>query len=102
MSDKQVMVLGLANGTEIVASVDVDGASFIVTEALEILRHMDDTGAQRMGLAPWMPYVDAAAGISVPLGTTIMAIPGKELRNAHAQAFSKIITASTSDLILTA
>lgn len=96
MNEKQVMILVLASGTEIVASVDVDGASFIATEALEILRHMDETGAQRMGLAPWLPYADQAGGISIPLSTTIMAIPGKELRDAHSRAFSKIITADSS------
>lgn len=96
MSEKNTVILGLTNGTEIVADVEIDGASFIVTNALEIMRQMDDTGAMRMGLAPWMPYADKNAGISVPLATAIIAVPGEELKNAHARAFSKIITADSS------
>lgn len=95
MSDTNTVILGLNNGTEIVADVEIDGASFIVTNALEIMRQMDDTGAMRMGLAPWMPYAKQD-GISVPLATTIIAVPGDELLAAHKRAFSKIITADSS------
>lgn len=100
MSEKEVVVLGLLSGEKIVASVEFDQNSIIVTEALEILVHMEDDGRFRMGLTEWMPFTKRDAGISVPLGSTVIAVPNEELRKAHAKTFSKIITPDTPSLIL--
>lgn len=102
MTDQSTLILSLPSGEHIIADVTVDGGSFMCTNVLEIIRHVDDSGAMRMGLTPYMPYASVEGGISVPLTTAVIAIPGAELKNAHQRTFSKIITpeSATGGIIL--
>lgn len=92
MTDTNTLILGLPSGEQIIADVTVDGGSFMCSNVLEIMRQVDDNGSMRMGLTPFMPYASTEGGISVPLTSAVIAIPGAELRSAHQRAFSKIIT----------
>ena len=93
MPNPEILILKLADSTELLASVTEKPGAFFCTDILQIISSVDqETGQGRMGLIDFMPYADPSGGIAVPTGMAIIAIPSQELIEHYSVRFSKIIS----------
>jgi len=100
-NSSDILVLVLSNGDQLLAEVTETGGAYLATNVLQILTQPDEnTGQMRMGIVEYLPYCDTSAGIAIPTGQTIVAIPGEEILNHYNARFGKIITPPTPKIIL--
>ena len=96
-----ILILGLSNGDQILASVVETAGAYLCSDILAIVFRDDEaTGEMRMGLMPFMPYADPAGGFIVPTIMATVAIPSQKLLRHYQQSFGKIITPPESKIIL--
>jgi hypothetical protein len=93
--DKQVVILKLIDGTEILATVAENSGSYFCRDILQLVTDVDERGQGRMGLLDFMPYADKEAGFAVPSSVTGIAFPNKELIDHYNERFAKIIVPPT-------
>ncbi len=93
--EKQVVILKLIDGTEILAEVSENSGSYFCRDILQLVTDVDERGQGRMGLLEFMPYTDKEAGFAVPSSVTAIAFPSKELLDHYNERFKKIIMPSS-------
>lgn len=93
--EKQVVILKLIDGTEILAEVSESSGSYFCRDILQLMTDVDERGQGRMGLIDFMPYADKEAGFAVPSSVTSIAFPSQELLNHYNERFKKIIMPSS-------
>lgn len=93
--EKQVVILKLFDGTEILAEVTENSGSYFCRDILQLVTDVDERGQGRMGLLEFMPYADKEAGFAVPSSVASIAFPAKELLDHYNERFKKIITPSS-------
>jgi hypothetical protein len=89
--EKQVVILKLIDGTELLAEVSESSGSYFCRDILQLVTDVDERGQGRMGLLEFMPFADKDAGFAVPSATTAVAFPSKELLEHYNERFKKII-----------
>ena len=93
--EKQVVILKLVDGTELLAEVTENSGSYFCRDILQLVTDVDERGQGRMGLIDFMPYSDKEAGFAVPSSVTSIAFPSKELLDHYNERFKKIIMPSS-------
>ncbi len=93
--DKQVVILRMPDGVEILATVVENAGSYFCRDIIQIITDVDERGQGRMGFMEFMPYADKEAGFAVPSSIASIAFPSKELLDHYNERFGKIITPST-------
>jgi len=93
--EKQVVILKLIDGTELLAEVTESSGSYFCRDILQLVTDVDERGQGRMGLLEFMPYADKEAGFAVPSSVTSIAFPSKELLEHYNERFKKIIMPPT-------
>lgn len=93
--EKQVVILKMIDGTEILATVTENAGSYFCRDILQLVTDVDERGQGRMGLLDFMPYSDKEAGFAVPSAVTSIAFPNKELLDHYNERFAKIIVPPT-------
>jgi hypothetical protein len=93
--EKQVVILKLIDGTEILTEAVENSGSYFCRDILQLVTDVDERGQGRMGLADFMPYADKEAGFAVPSSVTAIAFPSKELLDHYNERFKKIIMPPT-------
>lgn len=89
--EKQVVILKLIDGTEILTEASNSGGSYFCRDILQLVTDVDENGQGRMGLLEFMPYADKEAGFAVPSAVTGVAFPGQALLDHYNERFKKII-----------
>lgn len=96
MEETVTMILMLANGDQLIATVAESHGAYVCTDVLNILVQPDPaSGQMQMGLMEYLPYADMSAGIAIPTHMAIIAVPGEELLNHYNKKFGKIILPSS-------
>jgi hypothetical protein len=100
-TNTDILVLILANGDQILAEVQEQTGAYIATNPLQILTRPDEsTGQMTMGIVEYLPYCDTSAGLAIPTGTAILAIPSQDLKNHYAERFGVIIAPPVQKIII--
>lgn len=98
-----ILILGLASGDNIIATVTETGGAYLCYEILAIVTDRDSkTGEVRMGFTPFMPYADPLGGFIVPTMMATIAIPSEGLLQHYKTIHGKIITPPEPKIILSA
>ena len=94
MSEKDVLILALSSGEQLLAQVEASNdGSYLCSNVLQIMSDMDtENGQMRMGLVPYLPFSEPDAGVAIPMTMAAIAIPNAELKKHYAQKFGMIIT----------
>jgi hypothetical protein len=100
MSEKNIIILGLMTGANIIATVEESTGAYLCTDVLEILTTTDEQGNGKMGIVPFMPFASQEGGFAIPTNMAIVATPTQELLDFYKRKFSVIITAPDQKIIL--
>lgn len=93
MENELILILKLADGTEIIATTNQqeESGAYICRDILTIMVTVDESGRGQMGLMEFMPYADKKAGFAIPHSMASITLPSEQLLNHYKERFSKII-----------
>ena len=88
---KNVQLLRLVSGEEILADVDLNGIdtdTVVLKDALCLI----PAGEGKLGFMPWMPYTKAKDGVEIPKKHVMFVVePIDDLKDQHRQATSGLV-----------
>lgn len=106
MNDKNIQIVRLISGEELIAEViyDSTGKELHLVNPLILMAVPDQQNQGAVHLVPqqWIPYSAVAEeGIDIPTRSILFIIkPGSKLVDMHKRVFSKILTPATPSLII--
>ena len=81
---KEVILIRLLSGEEIIGSATDEGGNMIMTKPVELMSVQDPaTNQVRMSFAPFMPQADADEVLFIHTAIAAIATPKKELVDAY-------------------
>lgn len=101
MENKDIVVLVLPNGDQLICTVQETTGAYLARDILQIVTDPDvSTGQMRMMIVPYLSFCDPDGGVAIPTSTAIVAVPNEELLNHYNTHFGNIITPPSKKIIL--